>query len=245
MQVHKLLDLVLPDRCVLCDLDVRRREVHLCCPPCWQALPWLAPGCRHCALPLTGADGLDPGLDICGRCQVSPLVRGWCVAALRHDAEAQYLLARFKFNRGYREGQTLASALLSRVQQRYAAQPLPEWIVPVPLSWWGHARRTHNQAMGLGLFLARHLRLPCKPVLSRRHTRPQHRLDRDQRRTLEPHIFRVRGNVPAHVALVDDVLTTGSTVAAIAQVLMSAGARRVDVWCANRALGTVPYVHPL
>lgn len=236
--MQAVIDQIFPDQCVLCLSNLPRREPHLCCQYCWAALPWLGETCLHCALPLDGGG-------VCGQCQQQPLNRGWCVAALAHEREAQFLLHRLKFQHGYREGHTLAHALLLTLHARYADSTWPTWIIPTPLSWWGFVRRSHNQAHDLATYLARRLNIPLHGVMHRRHGRPQRMRTAQERYTLSPDEFSVKTKVPAHVALVDDVLTTGSTATAITTQLYAHGARRVDIWCANRALATVPYEHAL
>ncbi|WP_016851017.1 ComF family protein, partial [Xanthomonas citri] len=79
------------------------------------------------------------------------------------------------------------------------------------------------------------LQLPCQPLLRRvRATAPQSELDAAKRQRNLRDAFEVRGALPAHVALVDDVMTTGATLHAAAKALRKAGVQRVDAWVCAR-----------
>jgi ComF family protein len=111
-------------------------------------------------------------------------------------------------------------------------------VVPVPLHRARLRQRGYDQALELARPLARALGLPLLDhALTRtRATAPQSQLDAAQRRLNLQRAFEVRGNVmlPAHVVLVDDVMTTGATLHAAAVALKRAGAQRVDAWVCAR-----------
>jgi len=136
----------------------------------------------------------------------------------------------------------LGLELTAAVQRSLA--DLPDLLAPVPLHRTRHVLRAFNQADVLARIVGPALGVPVRSrLLSRiRRTRAQSGLDAaDRRRNLRGAIRlnprfdeAVRG---AHVALVDDVMTTGTTLAACSSVLHSAGAARVSVWVAARAPG--------
>ena len=108
-------------------------------------------------------------------------------------------------------------------------------ILPVPLHPLRHAERGFNQATEIARWTARRLQLCCDPTLATRRVAGSRQvgLSAVERRLNLQGAFtangqRVRGR---HVALIDDVLTTGSTAAALADACLRAGAARVDVWC--------------
>ena len=125
----------------------------------------------------------------------------------------------------------LAAALAPRVE------PLPARLVPVPLHRNRLRRRGYNQAVELARPLGRALGLPVAPRLCRRQrpTPAQAELTGSDRRRNVRGAFAVAAPVPRHVAIVDDVVTTGSTVGELARVLRRAGAERVEVWAVARA----------
>ena len=149
----------------------------------------------------------------------------------------QQLVAGLKFHErlagGRLLGELLARHLLARVN------PLPELILPIPLHPRRLRQRGFNQAMELALPVGRRLGIPLdrKSCRRKRPTQPQTELDLVQRRRNLRKAFALSGALPArHIALVDDVVTTGSTSDELARLLKRAGAERVEVWAAARAL---------
>lgn len=146
------------------------------------------------------------------------------------------LIKRFKFHADLGAGRLLAELLTQRI--RADDERLPEVLLPVPL----HPRRLRwrgfNQALEVSHILSRRLGPPTARELLRR-VRPtvnQHGIDASQRRANVRGAFALTGALPAqHVALIDDVLTTGSTAAELTRLLLSAGAQRVEVWALARA----------
>ena len=114
----------------------------------------------------------------------------------------------------------------------------PEVMLPVPLAPRRFRERGYNQAIELARWLERRVQVPLRTdVLVRvRETREQAGLPRSERRKNLRGAFALAGRLRAeHVALVDDVITTGSTVNELAKLLKSAGVRRVEVWALARA----------
>lgn len=223
------LERLLPRHCVLCG---QPGDGALLCAPCHAELPRPGPSCRACALPLPPTSG-----DLCGHCLRSP--PGWdqAVAALDYRFPADRLVCRLKFNRDLCAGALLGSELLDAV--RRSGQDLPAAIVPVPLHRVRHFARTFNQAELLARRLGRALDIPVHGHLLQRSraTRAQSGLDAEGRRRNVRGAFRVAqpGWAIGHLALVDDVLTTGVTLAECSRALKRAGATRVSVWVAARA----------
>jgi len=218
--------------CLLCD---ERAEPRLpLCPSCETELPWLGPHCAICALPLPAA-----GL-ICGACQKRPPAFARVEAPWRYAFPVDTLITRFKHQAKWPLGRLLGELLAGHLQHAFAeGLPRPDCLLPVPLADGRLRRRGFNQAAMLARWLARPLRLPVDEELLRRprDTPAQQQLDADARRRNLRRAFalaeppRVAGR---HLALVDDVLTTGATAEALARLLRRAGAARVDVYCLAR-----------
>lgn len=222
------LRFLLPARCLLCGA-VGDEDSGLCAG-CRRDMPRNQPCCAHCALPLAVASAT------CGDCQQHPRpwVLGW--SPFRYAWPLNLLETRFKFSASLACGRALAQLWV----QTGPPPRRPDCIVPVPLHGRRLRYRGYNQAHELARPLARDLGLRLRPELlvRTRPTPPQSELDAVVRRRNLRRAFAVpRGVVlPDHVALVDDVMTTGATLAECTRTLQRAGVRQVDVW----ALARVP-----
>jgi ComF family protein len=202
------------------------------CVHCEAACPAVPSPCPRCALPR--AVGAIPGP--CANCVVRPppYDAAWAVSSYGPPVDA--LIRELKFHNALPHARVLGMLIAA---QRRPAGELPDAVVPVPLSRARFAERGFNQAAEIARHAARPLGLPLRARLLRRirDTRAQTGLGAADRRSNLHDAFRVAGPPPARVALVDDVLTTGSTVAEAARALKAAGVARVEVWVAARALG--------
>jgi len=114
----------------------------------------------------------------------------------------------------------------------------PDCIVPVPLHFIREFQRGYNQAELIAKQLSYNLEIPLNRNLIKRirHTPSQSSLSKKERqRNLRKAFVCTQSEMPKFIALVDDVMTTGSTVEAITKILFGAGVKRVDVWCCARA----------
>jgi len=212
-------------RCLVCG-ERGSRGLDLCAA-CHAALPWQGPACRRCALPLP-----QPG--ICGDCLQQPPPLDRAHAAFDYAFPLDRLLPRLKFHGDFAAGRVLAQAMA----ERCALLPRPEAIIPLPLHRARLRRRGYDQALELAVPLARALRLPLLGGALRRSktTTAQSRLDAAarQRNLRDAFVVADRATLPAHVVLVDDVMTTGATLHAAARALRAAGVQRVDAWVCAR-----------
>jgi len=224
-----LLDLVLPPRCLACGGLVA--DPGALCAACWQGLSFLGePACACCGLPFAHDPG--PGTR-CAACLADPPGFDRARSVLRYDDGSKGLILAFKH-----ADRTDAAPAFARWLARSGQALLPDCdlIAPVPLHWRRLFRRRYNQAALLALALGRLAGKPVAPGLLRRRrdTASQGHLSRGARQRNVAGAFQVAPGWPARLAgrrvlLVDDVLTTGATVEAAAQVLTRAGAAGVDV----------------
>ncbi len=212
-------------RCLLCaEAGHAGRDL---CAACTRALPWNRSACLRCAIPL-------PHLDVCGACLQKPPPVRETHAALVYGFPLDRLVPRFKFHRDLAAGRLLAELMV----EGFADLPRPDALVPVPLHRDRLRQRGYDQALELAKPLARVLRMPllADALVRTRATAPQSELDAGARQRNLRRAFAVRDGaaMPAHVALVDDVMTTGATLHAAAKILRRAGAVRVDAWVCAR-----------
>ena len=232
--VYRCIEIILqhlyPPTCLLCGAPGEApRDL---CAPCRADLPVNEPACGRCGLPV--GHRLEPGT-LCGQCQRDPPRFERCVSPLLYRPPVSDMVGRFKFNDGLAFGRLLAQLLADAVDA--SGSRLPELLVPVPLHAARLRERGFNQAALVARDLSRRFGLPVDTRGVRRviATPPQSRLGQPARaRNLRGAFELVRRPAARHVALVDDVVTTGATVNALATVLLNAGVERVDVWSCAR-----------
>lgn len=229
-QLQALFDSLLPPRCLLCG---SASDAGCMCPPCKDDLPWLGHQCRCCGLPLA----LDTDA-VCGACISKPPPYRSTVCPLAYEFPADRLVQAFKFRKQHVAGRLLANLLAEAASS--SQSPRPDMLVPVPLHRLRLFRRGFNQAYELAKHIGARMGIEVQMHSLRRlrHTPAQSGLSRKQRRKNVRGAFYWKGlQKPApHIALVDDVMTTGTTLMECARVLKRAGAKRVDVWVAARAV---------
>jgi ComF family protein len=222
-----LLHWLLPLRCLLCG-GAGAHGMDLCAD-CSDELPRNRSCCARCALPLATPAAL------CGECQrrSPPWDAAW--APFRYGWPLNRLESRFKFGADLAAGRVLSSLW----RRETCPVALPQQILTVPLHRSRLRQRGYNQVLELARPLARELRLPlCVDAIQRvRRTEAQTELDAVGRRRNVRGAFALREGVALapHVAVIDDVMTTGATLAECSRVLKRAGVRRVDVWALARA----------
>jgi ComF family protein len=214
--LRALLDLLAPPACAACGRGLE--DDRALCGPCASAL-------------VQPARGIP-----------APAPLAACVAAVAYAGGAEAWIRRFKYPRAGLAGlDPEAIAVLRRLARDAAARapgPPPDLVVPVPLHPRRLRARGYNPAALLARAVAREVGAPCDPVALRRirDTQSQTGLDRRSRRRNVRGAFAARGpgRLPGLVWLVDDVLTTGSTLAEAARALRAGGAERVVGVCAAR-----------
>lgn len=227
-----MIDGVLPRYCVMCGFSSGAQNL---CRLCLAELPRITLACQRCGLPLRPRDGQN-----CDHCLATNPPWKSAIAALVYRFPVDQLVCRFKFSRSLPCGRILGNEMVRAVRARWREPP--DCLVPVPLHRTRHFFRSFNQADILARQAGKALGVPVySSFLSRRkRTRAHSGLDAGTRRGNINGAFscKIPGNkrvVSRHVALVDDVLTTGATLAECTRELKKAGVSRVSVWVAARA----------
>ena len=199
--------------------------IPITCPVC--GVRGRAP-CDRCAAQLRAAPSLPapPGVESCS-------------ALLDYDGAGRELVARLKYRNARASLAFLARGMAELVTAQHGEPELVTWAPTTPAR---RRARGFDQAQLLARGLARRLALPCHPLLRRAPGPPQTGGDAMARR--RGPTFSARHTVAGRrVLLVDDVVTTGATVAAAARALRQAGAARVDVVAAARTRPSRRHVH--
>lgn len=230
-KVDGVLREALPGRCDFC-LSVRCQKspagVRPWCTSCHEALPWNLPACPCCAEPQPG----QLSDRRCGACLATPCAFERARVPLIYSREVTGLVQRFKFHASPRAGRVLLELLSGALGDE--ALRWPEALMAVPLHPARARERGFDQAEWLASRLARRLGIPHLPATRIRDTRSQRGLDRRERRRNLKGAFRVPGPLPGRLVLIDDVMTTGATLDALAVACRRAGAREIEVWACAR-----------
>jgi len=209
------LDILLPVRCVVCAAGGEQL-----CAGCRESLPLLRPPlCERCGAPTAWP------VSRCRECSGRRLAFASARAAVEYDDRVRRLVAGWK-ERGLRRLAAEAAGVIAAAVE----PPGVSMLTYVPPDLERVLQRGHHPAQRLAIELGRRWELPVRGLVGRTRSVPHQRgLSRAERRRNVAGAFRPAAESPASVALVDDVYTSGATVAAAASALRKGGARRVDV----------------
>lgn len=218
-----------PTECLLCGTP-GEGALNLC-RGCCRCLPWVEQGCPRCAAKL-------PATLICAHCQQQPPSFDETRALFWYRPPVSDLILRLKF-----QGTLAVAAGLGSLMSQHLSRTLdfcPQAIVPVPLHRRRLRERGYNQALEIARVVSNRLTIPLwrSGVDRVRVTAPQSVLKHPEERRRNVHqAFAITGGFReiSHVAILDDVMTSGATVHALASALKRHGLARVDVWICARA----------
>ena len=223
--------------CVLCDASVSR-TISLC-ESCEGDLPRLVSACKQCGLPLGEGNEYDT---VCGECLKTPPSIDYTMCLYHYQSPLDYLITHLKYNQQLSHAAILGYLLSIRVKQE-KKNDLPDCIIPVPLHKSRLVKRGFNQSLEITRPVAKALKLPIDTKLVRRtrKTSAQADLNAVKRRKNVKNCFEIvvqKAINYSHVVIVDDVVTTGSTINELAQQLKQSGIKKVGVWAISRAILT-------
>lgn len=214
---------LLPQSCFLCGDP----SIKPLCAPCLADLPNQVTRCSCCAKP-------QSEIALCDECQSQPPPYTHTQTLFSYTYPIDQLIIAAKFQQNL----VILKFLGELMGQRLIIQPRPQVLIPVPLHLSRLRQRGYNQSLELAKVIAKHTGIPiafqaCQRI---RNTPPQTSLSGKQRQTNVKGAFKIIKLAPTwqHIALIDDVMTTGSTVAELARIFREAGVERVDIWCCAR-----------
>ncbi len=229
--LRNLVPALYPPTCVLCGAPGEAGGLDLC-RGCRADLPLNHHACPVCALSLPAA---TPAGSTCGACQHKKPPYDACIVPYRYEGVMPYLLTGLKFHARMSHARLLGGLLSGFLSVREST--LPQALIPVPLHRKRLSERGFNQALEIARIPAHDLGIPL--ALDKcerwRATSAHSGLDARARKRDIRGAFRLRCEPEyRHLVLLDDVITTGSTVAELARVFKRAGVARVDVWALAR-----------
>ncbi len=222
--IRQLLNLLFVPTCAACDECTD--DAHSLCAPCAASLYELGTACPRCGQPQSG-----PHAQVCRPCRRRPPPYTATYAGYRYGGELAHALRRLKYHRRRDIARTLAP-LLAPVLRRAAAHA--DIALPIPLHWRRAFARGFNQSALLLVHASRDLSIPIALDIMRRirDTRAQSSLPLSERQAnvrnafaiYKRHRAKIRGQ---RILLLDDVMTSGATMAAAARAARTAGAHSV------------------
>jgi ComF family protein len=233
-KLPRVAQFVLPNLCALCGNLSHRTLCDICDEGWWNEARLR---CTVCAVPLSGARRAHTAHYRCGDCIETPPAFDATLALADYRAPLDALALGLKFRARLALAREFARRLASVAEDSLDPRQPPDVLAPVPLAARRLVERGYNQAWEIAKPLARALAIRSDATLVRRvvDTAPQSRLDLDARRQNVGRAFEVARPVRGlHVAIVDDVMTTGATLDALAHTLKTAGAARVTNFVALR-----------
>jgi ComF family protein len=224
--IHPFFNQLLPATCILCG-----HAPHALCFACLQSLPILSHHCPRCAKFLSNNR-------LCGKCLKNPPFFDALYACFPYEFPIIQLITELKFQHKLSHARVLSHLLITHIQQVwYANQPLPDFIIPVPLHPKRLQKRGFNQAIEIAKPISRALRIPLDihGLQRKLDTAAQSRLSAKERRHNIANAFQAhRDYTGLTIALIDDVVTTTQTITACCKALKRSGAKKIHVWCVAR-----------
>lgn len=200
------------------------------CHACIDDLPRLENQCYCCAIPLPGDD-----TRLCGSCLKQKPSYQTIRTPFFYQNKIQELIGDFKFNGKLAEGRVLAQLLARHLSKEIT--PKPSLLIPAPLHPRRLRQRGFNQSAEITALLSRKLNIPWHPgyLVKTQQTASQNGLTRKQRLTNVNGSFHYHSqHYFSHIAIIDDVVTTGATAEAMARACLQQGVKNVEIWALAR-----------
>ncbi|MEE9342155.1 MAG: ComF family protein [Gammaproteobacteria bacterium] len=222
--------LLYPGECRLC-LSKALNGLELC-SQCLADLPTIDFACRSCARPLSSGAG-----ETCGKCLQSTPAITRCFSLYAYQYPVDGIVQRIKFRRDLALIHSMGALMAKHIIDQNQAQA--DVILPVPLHRKRLFTRGYNQSIELARPIQNATGIPIDNTLCKRiiHTEAQSLLPASQRRKNIRGAFKIARKIDnTHIVIVDDVMSTGSTLNELANALLKAGARQVDAWVLARSV---------
>jgi len=238
-----------PARCIVCQRAVKQgqieygKEAHRSsdiCADCLDAMPRNEHCCPRCAVPLASdySNGDHSNEVLCGRCIRQPPAFDYTYSLFRYEGSIVSLIHQLKFSQKIGHARSLGGLLAEASTEYINRKGVPDVLLPVPLHQRRLRQRGFNQSSELARSLAKTWACPIMfdEIGRGRKTESQTGLNARQREKNIRGAFRLVSEVDFdHVLIIDDVVTTGSTVNELARLLKKAGVKRVGVLSVARA----------
>lgn len=227
---------ILPYDCVIClNISDQKRDI---CYECEKQLPYLSHACIQCANSLPNNNRLNQK---CGRCIKNAPYYDRTIVGFTYTTPVDAWIKQFKFHKKGIYANILCQIYAEKLTAHYKLYPenKPQWLVPVPLHWRRLISRGHNQTDTIARYLSKALNIPIihnRCVKRVKFTPPQAQLSQDKRYHNIRGAFKVKKGISIeHIAIVDDIFTTGNTANELANEFKKRGITTVSILALARA----------
>lgn len=222
-----------PRHCLFC---LEKTHTHFdLCRDCIASLSLNQHCCQQCALPLD--QSIRQEVLLCGNCLSHDFYFDRVFSPFIYSEEMAYLIKKLKYHQKIYYANILSTLFIQKNNILKNFQ-LPQAIIPIPMHTKRLKLRGFNQALEISRIFASYYQIPLNYscFIRHRYTDLQAEMSASKRQKNVKHAFLLKKPINyTHIALVDDVITTGSTVNEAARVLKNNGVKRVDVWTIARA----------
>lgn len=222
-----------PKKCALCGL-ISDNPFYTLCERCETLCtkPIATSTCQQCCLPCDSSP--------CGRCLSHPPPFQRTISAFWYEEPFSLLIQDYKFHQKLFLTPLLGKLMLKTIKETYKEDCIPEVIIPMPIHPKRLLERGYHQTHELAKILAKNLfiSIGLKVCQRKRHTAPQSSLPFAERKKNMYNVFYCQNFNYQHIAILDDVMTTGESVSALSRAFLEKNpALKIDVWCLARTMG--------
>jgi len=226
---------ILPYDCVIClNVSDQKRDI---CQSCEKQLPYLSHGCIQCGNSLPQKNRLS---EKCGRCIQDTPYYDRTIVGFTYTTPIDIWIKQFKFHKKGMYANILCQIYMEKLAAYYQLYPenKPQLLIPVPLHWRRLISRGYNQTDTIARYLSKALNIPIihnRCVKRIKFTPPQAQLSRDKRHHNIRGVFKVKEGISIeHIAIVDDIFTTGNTANELAKELKKTGVTTISIFALAR-----------
>lgn len=222
----KLLDLIFAPYCCLCG---KKNSLRLC-TTCSASLPIITPCCQCCGINL-------PQDLICGRCLAHPPPYQRIISSFWYKEPLQTLIRDYKFHQKLYLTPILGSLMVNHLSAHLQKNAYPEILIPMPIHPKRLRTRGYHQVHELAKIISKAFAIPINLTTCQRirHSAPQSEVPFHARKKNVHHVFSAEKIPYQHIAIIEDVVTTGATISALSRALLTKNPSLIiDVWCLAR-----------
>lgn len=234
--IKYLFNYFFPHTCVFC-LETKNCLDRDLCEECRKELPLKKPGCKICLADIANKNNIALLAKLCGNCIKNPPLFDQLFAPYSYQNPIDYLITKLKFNKKLIFANLLGKLMVEYLAAIYKNRQKPQIIIPIPLHKKRLRERGFNQALEISKPISKNLqikidRFSCQRV---KNTVMQSLLPAKEREQNIKNAFAVTNQFKfTHVAVIDDVFTTGNTIREFCKTLKKSGVQKIDVWCVAR-----------